>query len=140
MSTDLIADIEALHERQGVYAIVDNMDKETLRKFLEFRVACLQEEMDELKEAMAAENGDDVVDALVDIVVFSLGTLDSLLVNVYSAWDAVHRANMQKHPGVKPERPNPLGLPDLIKPKGWEPPSHKDNLGYIADIFGEKEE
>ena len=33
---------------------------------------------------------------------------------------------MRKEPGVKPNRPNPLGLPDFIKPDGWVGPNYKD--------------
>ena len=45
---------------------------------------------------------------------------------------------MLKQVGVKPERPNPLGLPDLIKPKGWKAPSHADNHGNISKSFSDK--
>ena len=48
---------------------------------------------------------------------------------------AVHDANMVKSPGVKAERPNPFGLPDLIKPEGWVGPSHEDNHGDIPNII-----
>ena len=51
------------------------------------------------------------------------------------AWNAVHDANMVKSPGVKAERPNPFGLPDLIKPEGWVGPSHEDNHGDIPNII-----
>jgi len=36
---------------------------------------------------------------------------------------------MSKKPGVKPGRPNPFGLPDLLKPSGWTPPTHEGNHG-----------
>jgi hypothetical protein len=35
---------------------------------------------------------------------------------------------------VRESRPNPLGLPDLIKPEGWEAPSHEGNHGKFNDI------
>jgi len=41
---------------------------------------------------------------------------------------------MNKEIGIKKERPNPFGLPDLIKPDGWEPPIHTDNHGKLNDI------
>ena len=40
---------------------------------------------------------------------------------------------MNKIIGVKEERPNPLGLPDLTKPDDWTPPSHEDNHGNIPN-------
>jgi predicted HAD superfamily Cof-like phosphohydrolase len=51
------------------------------------------------------------------------------------AWDRVHEANMNKIVGVKESRPNPLGLPDLIKPEGWTAPTHKDNIGLLSQIY-----
>ena len=44
------------------------------------------------------------------------------------------KANLSKEVGVKESRPNPLGLPDLIKPEGWEAPSHEGNHGKLNDI------
>ena len=45
------------------------------------------------------------------------------------AWNQVLSANMAKEPGVKPGRPNPFGLPDLLKPNGWIGPDHEGNHG-----------
>jgi hypothetical protein len=42
---------------------------------------------------------------------------------------------MAKKTGVKESRPNPLGLPDLIKPEGWVGPEHKDNVGLVSKLF-----
>jgi len=41
---------------------------------------------------------------------------------------------MTKEVGIKASRPNPLGLPDLIKPEGWQPPSHQGNHGLLKFI------
>jgi len=134
MSKNWCHDIAMMHEYYGVNKVVDKMDSETLRKFLDFRVKFLQEELDELN---SAENPEDVVDALIDLCVVAIGTLDSFGVNSYDAWDEVLKANMAKKTGVKATRPNPLGLPDLIKPEGWVGPDHSDNVGLVSKIFGE---
>jgi hypothetical protein len=42
---------------------------------------------------------------------------------------------MAKEVGVKAERPNPLGLPDLIKPEGWTAPSHDGNHGHLPHVI-----
>ena len=42
---------------------------------------------------------------------------------------------MEKEVGIKASRPNPLGLPDLIKPEGWTAPSHADNTGTLKKVF-----
>jgi hypothetical protein len=43
---------------------------------------------------------------------------------------------MNKEVGIKASRPNPLGLPDLIKPEGWVAPVHSDNVGMLNKIYG----
>lgn len=134
MSTNWMADIAAMHQKFGVKEAVAGFDKEKLAKFLEFRVNFLQEELDEMK---AAKNADDVVDALIDLCVVAIGTLDAFNINSYDAWNKVHEANMAKEVGIKASRPNPLGLPDLIKPEGWEAPTHFDNVGLLGVLFEE---
>lgn len=130
--TNWVKNIEELHTKMGVNAVIRNMDAEKLKAFLDFRIKFLEEELTELKEAT---NADDVVDALVDLCVVAIGTLDAYDVDAHEAWERVHKANIVKQPGIKPERPNPLGLPDMIKPDGWQAPTHADNVGLLAKIF-----
>lgn len=132
MSKDWVQDIAEMHQKYGVNPVVRNFDQEKLRAFLEFRIRFLQEELDEMKKA---DNADDVVDALVDLCVVAIGTLNAYDVDAYEAWNRVHVANMSKTPGVKASRPNPLGLPDLIKPEGWTAPTHQDNTGLLNKVF-----
>jgi len=66
----------------------------------------------------------------------AIGTLDGFNIDSHRAWDEVLKANMNKTPGVKASRPNPLGLPDLIKPEGWVGPEHSGNYGLLEKIFG----
>jgi hypothetical protein len=131
MSKDWVSDIAEMHTKYGVNEKVREFDKEKLEKFLEFRVSFLQEELDELKDNKG--NPEEVVDALVDLCVVAIGTLDAFDVDAYAAWDRVHEANMAKEVGVKASRPNPLGLPDLIKPEGWTAPSHEGNHGIVPN-------
>lgn len=132
MSNDWCYDIAVMHKHYGVNEKVRNFDKDKLRKFLDFRIKFLQEELDELNTAESAE---DVVDALIDLCVVAIGTLDAFEVDSYEAWNEVFEANMSKEVGVKESRPNPLGLPDLIKPEGWTAPSHDGNHGLLSNIF-----
>lgn len=132
MSKNWVADIAEMHAKYGVHPVVKEFDKEKLAKFLEFRANFLQEELDELK---TAKNADDVVDALIDLCVVAIGTLDAFDIDSYTAWDRVHTANMNKKVGIKESRPNPLGLPDLIKPEGWVAPTHVDNVGLVKKLF-----
>ena len=132
MSDNWPIDINRMHDKFGVHEAVAKMDRETLRKYLEFRGNFLQEELDEMK---TAKNADDVVDALIDLCVVAIGTLDAFEVDAHEAWNRVHMANMSKEVGVKESRPNPLGLPDLVKPEGWGAPTHEDNVGRLEELF-----
>lgn len=129
-----VTDVKNMHSQFGVNDKVREFDKEKLQKFLEFRIAFLQEELDEMK---SATNADDIVDAAIDLIVVSLGTLDAFDVDSQLAWDRVHAANMAKEVGIKASRPNVLGLPDLVKPAGWVAPYHYDNVGLAAKLFQE---
>ncbi len=132
MSQNWVKDINEMHHKYGVREVVNKFDANKLAEYLQFRVNFLQEELDELKHS---DNADDVVDALIDLCVVAIGTLDAFDVNAYTAWDRVHAANMNKQVGIKESRPNPLGLPDLIKPEGWTAPTHADNGGLIDKIY-----
>lgn len=132
MSKDWVQDIHEMHTKYGVREVVSKFDANKLDTYLTFRANFLQEELDELK---TAKNSDDAVDALIDLCVVAIGTLDAFGVDAYTAWDRVHKANMNKEVGIKESRPNPLGLPDLIKPEGWTAPTHVDNTGLLEKIY-----
>lgn len=141
MSRDWVQDINDMHAKFGVHKWVGQKvaegDIESLRKFMKFRIDFLKEELTETEKAFGnAEEVDaeEIVDGLIDLCVVAIGTLDAFGVDAYKAWDAVHSANMAKEPGVKPSRPNPLGLPDLIKPSDWQPPSHYGNHSIVGKL------
>lgn len=120
-----------MHDKYGAHEVVEKFDSEKLTKFLEFRANFLQEELNELK---TATNPDDVVDALIDLCVVAIGTLDLFKVDSHESWNRVWLSNLAKEVGVKASRPNKLGLPDLIKPEGWKAPTHADNVGLLAKV------
>jgi hypothetical protein len=126
---DWVKDIREMHTFYGIREKFAEFDGEKKRLFLEFRAKFLQEELDELFNNL--ENPEEVVDALIDICVVAIGTLDAFDIDAHKAWNEVLRANMTKQVGVKPGRPNPLKLPDLMKPNDWQPPSHTGNHGRL---------
>jgi len=136
MSKNWVKDIQDMQYKYGVHKwIHDNKDvTDNLRKYLEFRIDFLQEELSETEAALVNMDAEEIVDGLIDLCVVAIGTLDAFGVDPYKAWDEVLKANLAKEVGVKPERPNPLGLPDLIKPKDWEGPDHSDNHGKLNNI------
>ena len=137
MSKDWVKDINEMHAKYGVHKwmqaqMQSDADWKVLDEFLKFRLKFLDEELDETKKAVVERDPEEIVDGLIDLCVVAIGTLDAFGVDAHKAWDEVHRANMAKEPGVKESRPNPLGLPDLIKPEGWAAPSHEDNHGNLT--------
>lgn len=133
MSTNWAEDINKMHDKFGVHDWfqANRGDKDLMRKFLMFRMLMVGEEYQETLSAINNSDAEEVVDGLIDLCVFAIGTLDVMGVDANKAWDAIYEANMAKEPGVKPGRPNRFGLPDLIKLSGWTPPSHKGNHGDI---------
>lgn len=144
VSSKWVSDMQDMHTKFGVNAVLRGLDREKLKAFLQFRINFLQEELDEMQKALddydhglmnGAKAADDTVDALIDLCVVAIGTLDAYDINADESWNRVHQKNMEKEVGIKASRPNPLGLPDLIKPEGWTAPTHADNVGLLAKVF-----
>lgn len=131
MSKDWAKDIHDMHTKFGVREAVEKMDKDQLLEFLAFRLRFLEEELNETRRAsnLQRRDNEEIVDGLIDLCVVAIGTLDAFGIDAHKAWDEVLKANMSKEVGVKESRPNPLGLPDLIKPEGWVGPNHTGNTG-----------
>jgi NTP pyrophosphatase (non-canonical NTP hydrolase) len=153
MTKNWVDDIAKMHEHFGVDDWISNNIfspdparpgvimgalPQLLSQFLAFRVRFLVEELGELGDAIVAKDSEETVDALIDLCVIAIGTLDAFGVDANKAWDTVLKANMAKAIGVKPSRPNELGLPDLIKPQGWQGPDHTDNHGLFKELFENK--
>lgn len=66
------------------------------------------------------------LDALVDIVYVTLGTAYLHGFDFEEAWRRVHRANMRKVRASTSSQSKRGSSLDVIKPEGWEPPSHID--------------
>jgi len=140
MSDNWVKDIAAMHTKFGVNdwmaKKIEEGDKDLLRKYIAFRLSMVHEEFKETSDAALIQgNAEEVVDGLIDLCVFAIGTLDVMGIDASLAWDQVHEANMAKSPGVKPGRPNPWGLPDLMKPVGWTSPSHENNHGFLPQVL-----
>lgn len=139
LKSKMVTDIEDMHKKYQVNEWVakqlDNGDMKKLQQLLAFRLDFVEEEFEETLKAFADKNPEEIVDGLIDIIVIAIGTLDMFNVDTDWAWEKVHNANMNKEVGVKPGRPNPLGLPDLIKPEGWTAPNHSENTGILTRVF-----
>jgi len=85
----------------------------------DFRIVAMQEELDEY---MDAETKEDELDALLDLVIFALGTAErqGMLSVFEEGFKRVMRANCTKEVGKNAKRGN--FQIDLIKPPGWMSP------------------
>lgn len=81
-----------------------------------FRLAAM---LEELTEFVLAESLADKYDALIDLMVFTLGTCERMGLPIQEALDEVILANLDKKLGPNNKRGG-FKL-DLIKPEGWEP-------------------
>lgn len=133
MSDNWVNDIEDMHAKFGVHDWFEanKNNKDLMDKYLKFRLSMCKEELDETNDAIEAKDAEEIVDGLIDMCVFAIGTLDVMGVDANEAWNKVYAANMAKSPGIKEGRPNPWGLPDLLKPDGWEAPTHDGNHGDL---------
>ena len=136
MSDNWVNDIDNMHDKFGVHDWfqANRGDKDLMQKYLMFRMLMIGEEYQETLSAINNSDAEEVVDGLIDMCVFAIGTLDVMGVDANEAWNKVYNANMAKSPGVKPGRPNRFGLPDLLKPSGWTTPSHEGNHGDLPNI------
>ena len=97
---------------------IENVDQYKLYHTL------LKEEVQELEDSTTRE---DDVDALIDILVVTIGALHSIGVDVEGAWNEVHNSNMAKidaGTGVVLRREDGK----ILKPEGWKPPNLKQYL------------
>lgn len=84
-------------------------------------LSLINEENDELFEAVEDNNVVEQLDALLDILVVCVGALHSLGVNVEDAWNEVIRSNMSK---VDPDTGKVIKREDgkILKPASFSPP------------------
>ena len=132
---DWVTDIKKMHAKFGVHDWLDHSTPDDRSKLMKLRMRMLTEEFSETMNAYLQGDPEEMIDGLIDLCVIAIGTMDIAGVNPSQAWNSVYKANMAKEPGVKPGRPNPLGLPDLTKPDGWTGPSHANNYGDLERII-----
>lgn len=127
-------DMFKMYNSFGMVELVKILPPDQLKNLLDFRISLLSEELGELVSAAEARDSEEIVDALVDIVVVAIGTAVLLGVDFTAAWNEVLRANTTKVVGLKEGRTNPFGMPDLVKPSGWKAPTHQGNHGILPTL------
>ncbi|AKE44902.1 hypothetical protein AU106_gp271 [Sinorhizobium phage phiM9] len=147
--------VDQMHTKFGFYDAVKGFDQDKFLDFLEFRAEKqIGEEVGEFVDAVqlfreAREAGDvekqlhaiqEINDAIVDILVFAFGTATFTMSKeeLEQSYWTVMKANIDKEVGIKPGRPNPLGLPDLIKPEGWKSPDIRQHSRTLKNVLDSK--
>jgi predicted HAD superfamily Cof-like phosphohydrolase len=89
-------------------------------------VSLIDEEARELYDAITAHDQVETVDALIDILVVTIGALHSLGADAEGAWKEVMATNFAKIEANGKVRKREDGK--VLKPQGWEPPNLKPFL------------
>lgn len=93
---------------------IDEKQYELYRKLI-------AEEVSELHEAVGKNDRVEQLDALIDILVVTIGALHSMGADVEGAWQEVIRSNLAK---IDPVSGKVKKREDgkVLKPEGWKPP------------------
>ena len=102
---------------------VDKFDEKQYSMYIKL----IDEEHQELLEATLAEDPVEQLDALVDILVVTIGAIHSMGADGEGAWNEVMRTNFAK---IDPETGKVRKREDgkVLKPEGWKPPNLKPFL------------
>ena len=85
-------------------------------------LSLIEEESQELANAIETHDQVEALDALIDILVVTIGAAHSMGADVEGAWQEVMRTNMAK---IDPETGQVRRREDgkILKPEGWQPPN-----------------
>lgn len=87
----------------------------------------IEEEAEELNQAIIAKDRVEMLDALTDILVVTIGAIHSMGADGEGAWNEVMRTNFAKiDPSTGKVRKREDGK--VLKPEGWSPPDLKPFL------------
>ena len=99
---------------------VDEMNQQQFNMYLRL----IEEEAEELNQGIRNNNRTEVLDALTDILVVTIGAIHSAGFDAEGAWNEVMRTNFAK---IDPETGKVRKREDgkVLKPEGWTPPNLK---------------
>jgi predicted HAD superfamily Cof-like phosphohydrolase len=101
-------------------AVDQTVDHDNPKQFELYR-ELIREEVEELEDAVKDENTVEVLDALIDILVVTIGAIHSIGADAEGAWNEVMRTNFAK---IDPQTGKVRKREDgkVLKPEGWGPP------------------
>ena len=99
-------------------------DQETNKENYKMYLKLIDEEYEELQDALDDDNRLEQLDALVDILVVTMGAIRAGGFDSEGAWNEVMRTNFAKiDPTTGKVRKREDGK--VLKPEGWQPPNLK---------------
>lgn len=147
---DPVRDIAEFHEKFGIE--YRGSPRALPKELARFRNGFKEEELAEYMAAQAmaydettrprsardranyTHHLEQALDGLVDLVYVALGSAYLHGFNFKEAWRRVHEANMKKVRASSAADSKRGSAFDVVKPAGWEPPSHTD-LVEVNDIL-----
>jgi predicted HAD superfamily Cof-like phosphohydrolase len=96
----------------------------------------IEEEAEELNQAIIAKDRVEMLDALIDMLVVTVGALHSMGVDAEGAWNEVMRTNFAKidlDTGKVCKREDGK----VLKPEGWKPPELKQFFKVQWDHYSD---
>jgi predicted HAD superfamily Cof-like phosphohydrolase len=119
MESSLLTLVKNMHRKFGLENASGPTQLTTEEK--QFRIAALREEIQEYEDA---DNLVKQYDALLDLLVFAVGTLERQGLPLLKGFEAVMEANMAKELGQNGSKRGGFKR-DLVKPEGWTGPENK---------------
>jgi predicted HAD superfamily Cof-like phosphohydrolase len=132
--TDEQAMVEAFHSKFGILIQTAPMDVNEETKQL--RVRLIQEEFDELQEAMATGNLAAVAKEMADLLYVTYGTAVSYGIDMEPVFQEVHRSNLSKVGGykradgkwVKPPTYSPADIESIVETQREQPSAERQSM------------
>ena len=118
---DWVEDVLAFHRRYDVF--VGDRPRFPSEERLARRMLLVEEEVQELRKAVAERDLVEMADAIADSIYVLIGLAISAGIDLRPIWDEVQRTNMRKEARGPDQK--------VVKPAGWVPPA-------IARIIADK--
>ncbi|MBH0201627.1 MAG: hypothetical protein HP496_04830 [Nitrospira sp.] len=138
--TDEQAMVEAFHSKFEI--VVQTVPSDVSAETKHLRVRLIQEEFDELKEAMASGNLAAVAKEMADLLYVTYGTAVSYGIDMEPVFQEVHRSNLSKIGGykradgkwVKPPTYSPANIEPILEVQREQLPAERLSVHDAAGV------
>lgn len=138
--TDEQAMVEAFHSKFEI--IVQTIPSDVNEETKHLRVRLIQEEFDELKEAMASGNLTAIAKEMADLLYVTYGTAVSYGIDMEPVFQEVHRSNLSKIGGykradgkwIKPPTYSPADIEPILVVQRERLPAERLSMHEVAGV------